>query len=146
MGEATGKRFDAASLDKDRPKLVRGLTWLGPFAVLLGIIFGWDIAHATSQPVLVTTGLVLVFGTTVLGAFLIGRRRQRTIRDGRDGRVMSPKPGWLGYLLAIVPGLALVASQAVGRTSAQAGSMVGLIAAYALTWGVGLALGLVVRL
>jgi hypothetical protein len=59
---------------------------------------------------------------------------------------MSPKPGWLGYLLAIVPGLALVASQAVGRTSAQAGSMVGLIAAYALTWGVGLALGLVVRL
>lgn len=145
MGEASGRRIDAASLEKDRPKLVRGLMWLGPFVVLGWIIFGWDIAHASPQPALVTTGLVLVFGTTVLGAFLIGRRRQRTIRDGRDGRVMSRKPGWLGYLLAVVPGLALVASQAVGRTSAQAGSMVGLIAAYALTWGVGLVLGLVVR-
>jgi hypothetical protein len=146
MGEAFEERRDSAALDRRRPTLVRGLRWMVPMVSIGLILFGWELAHVSATPALVVVVLVLLYGTTLLGAFLIGRRRQRTIRDGHDGGVISWSPGWAGSLLAILPGFAILASQAVGRTSEQASAMVGLLGCYALTWLLGFILGLVLRL
>jgi hypothetical protein len=138
------RRVNAESLDAQRPRLIRFSVFSGVLALLTLSWVTWDLTHDNPAPAGVLISLVVLFGTTLIGAFLIARKRQRTIRSGQDERVSGESPSWLGPALAIIPGVVIVGSQVIGRSSAMANDLLGLIAAYGLTWFVGLTLGLVV--
>jgi len=137
-------RINAEALEKRRPTLIRFCLSVGVLVVVTLSWVTWDLAHSSSSPAIALLVLALVFGATLLGAFLVGRRRQRTIRASHASDVVTKGPAWVGPVLGIIPGFVLVGSQLLGRSSSLASDMLGLLAAYGLTWMVGLSLGLIV--
>lgn len=144
MSAGDHARFDAAALDAWRPRLIRFCVVMGLLTVFTLSWVTWDLTRVNLIPRWVLGLLAAVFASTLVGAFLIGRRRQLTIRADRSAAALVRTPTWLGPVLAVVPGVVIVGTQVIGRASSIASDALGVLAAYLLTWFVGLTLGLVV--
>jgi hypothetical protein len=135
------KRLSDEEFDRQRPRFVRLVIFLAALALFTLFWVTWDLTHKISTPLWALIALAAMFGVTLLGAFQIGRRRMRIIRSGQDHRGMAQSPSWLGPVLAIIPGFAIVGSQAIRAVSPLGNTLLGLVVAYFLTLFVGFAVG-----
>lgn len=144
MADGDRTSYDAAALDASRPRLIRFCIFMGLLTLFTLAWVAWDLTHENASPAYVLALLVAVFAVTLLGAFMIGRHRQLIIRADRNTPTAQGRaPSWLGLVLALLPGVVIVGAQALARTNSLANDLLGIVAAYLLTWLVGLSLGLV---
>jgi hypothetical protein len=142
-GDAAGRMSDEA-FDRQRPRFVRLTIGLAALAVATLFWVTRDLSQKYATPLWALIALAAAFGATFLGAFLIGRKRMRRIRSGQVEPYTGPSPSWLGPMLAIIPGFAIVGSQVIRGASPLGGTLLGLVVAYFLTMFVGAAVGVLI--
>lgn len=142
-----GRRpVDAAFLDARRPMLIKFAVLCAVFVVGGLFMAWWDWRDSGAAASLMLSGLALYL-ITLNGALAVGRHRQRVIRAGHGGELRpAGTPVWVSGLLAVLPGITLVAAQAIGRTSHYANDFLLVFAAYLFTIGLGLTFGLLLPL